>query len=128
MKTGLNAPVAVKEDVQAYGILLAPHLGDGLDASPALLQGPLSCPSHLDLVEINEHHWLPQAPLITRLSSPGTGTAHGNRGHWRDARLTDCLLFFPFRFSLLIPATIYLNAEVFINHPVSILCFMTSCG
>lgn len=113
MKVELNAPVTVKEDVQAYGILLAPHLGDGVDVSPA---GPallLSCPSHLGLVEISERHWLPQAPLIRRLSSPGTGTAHGNRGHWRDARLTDCLLFFPFRFSLLIPATIYLNAEAF---------------
>lgn len=126
MKAELNAPVTVKEDVQAHGILLVPHLGNGL--------GCVSCrarslgPSHLDLVEISERHWLPQAPLITRLSPPGAGTAHGNRGHRRDARLTDCLLFFPFRFSLLIPATIYLNAEVFINHPVSILCFMTSRG
>lgn len=39
MKAELNAPVTVK-DVQAYGILLVPHLGNGLGMS--LLQGPFS--------------------------------------------------------------------------------------
>lgn len=44
MKAEPNAPVTVKEDVQAYGIILAPHLGNGVDGVVSCRAGSLAPP------------------------------------------------------------------------------------